>query len=84
VQLMAAREGWNNSQVYCRKRAGRGGGLEYHINLLPTLARIEYERRYRAIERVEPKPAPELVLGNNLTERAACERDARIAILSAF
>ncbi len=76
--------GWNNSFVYCRKRSGRGGGLEYHINLLPALARIEYERRYRAIERVEPKPAPDLVLGDNLTERAARGRDARIAVLAAF
>ncbi len=70
MQIFAEREGWNNSLVYCRKRAGRGGGLEYHINLLPMVARIEYERRHRQIERVEPPKESEIVLGSNLTDRA--------------
>ena len=44
VQLVADREGWAlyrdaSGQACSRKRAGRGGGLEYHLSLLPETAR---------------------------------------------
>lgn len=80
----AARDGWNDCIPYCRNRKGRGGGLEYHINLLPTSARLEYERRYRQIVALPAPVEPELVLGSDLTERAARERDARLAIVGTF
>ncbi|WP_126398271.1 Mu transposase C-terminal domain-containing protein [Blastochloris tepida] len=83
VQIYAERAGWTSSLAHVRKRAGRGGGLEFAIELLPPLARIEYERRHRAIE----SPAPALavpMLGTDLTDRAARERDARLAIVRAF
>ncbi|MDR5655496.1 DNA-binding protein, partial [Ruixingdingia sedimenti] len=36
VNKWAEREGWNGLGPHrCRKRAGRGGGLEYHFTLLP-------------------------------------------------
>ncbi|HEY0328817.1 MAG TPA: DNA-binding protein [Rhodopseudomonas sp.] len=35
----AQREGWNDSLAYVRRRAGRGGGLEYNISLLPPSPR---------------------------------------------
>jgi transposase InsO family protein len=84
VVRLADRLGWADSLSYVRPRAGRGGGLEYHVNLLLPEARLEYERRHRQIERAEPAPAPALVLGDNLTDRAARERDARLAIVAAY
>lgn len=80
----AARNRWADSMAYARSRAGRGGGVEFHIALLPVEARLEYERRHRQIE-VAPRPSvPALVLGEGLTDRAARERDARLAIVAAF
>jgi transposase InsO family protein len=84
VQLLAEREGWADSLAYVRKRAGRGGGLEYNIALLPPLARIEYERRHRKIAAEAPAEAPQIVLGTDLSGRAARERDARLAIVQAY
>ncbi|MFT4275566.1 MAG: DDE-type integrase/transposase/recombinase [Rhodopseudomonas sp.] len=85
IQLFAQREGWNESIAYVRRREGRGGGLEYNISLLPTSARVEFERRHRAIlapAPVEAAPAPEPVAP--ISDRAAKERDARLAIVAAF
>ena len=44
VQMIADREGWAtyrdaSGAAASRKRAGRGGGLEYHVSLLPEAAR---------------------------------------------
>lgn len=80
----AAREGWNDCLPWCRTRQGRGGGLEYNIQILPTLARLDYERRHRRIEAPEAAPAPDLVLGSGLSDRAARERDARLAIVATY
>ena len=80
----AARAGWGESLAYARERKGRGGGIEFHIALLPTLARLDYERRHRRIE-AAPAAAPvDLVLGSDLSDRAAHERDARLAVVVAF
>ncbi|MBT9292698.1 DDE-type integrase/transposase/recombinase [Hyphomicrobiaceae bacterium 22] len=84
VQMLAERLGWADSMAYVRNRAARGGGLEFHINLLPPVARLDYERRHRQIVRPEPKAQPAIVLGEGLTDRAARERDARLAIVAAF
>lgn len=35
VQDHADREGWAECASLCRKRQGRGGGIEYHFSLLP-------------------------------------------------
>lgn len=40
----AKRAGWNDLGVkMCRKRAGRGGGLEYHFTLMPNCLRLALE-----------------------------------------
>ena len=39
VEAMAKREDWRTQDGFCRKRAGRGGGYEYHWKLLPVAAR---------------------------------------------
>lgn len=46
VQVLADRLGWENSQdalrgPLARRRRGRGGGVEYHVSLLPELARAK-------------------------------------------
>ncbi len=84
VQAYALREGWNGCLPWCRPRAGRGGGFEYHVNLLPTPARLAYEQRHRKIEAAPASATPDLQLGEGLTDRAARERDARLAILASF
>ena len=39
VQKMARREGWMGAEGKTRKRQGRGGGVEFHVSLLPEAAR---------------------------------------------
>ncbi|MBL8575090.1 MAG: transposase [Hyphomicrobiaceae bacterium] len=80
----AARAGWDDCLSLSRPRKGRGGGLEYHISLLPPLARLEYERRHRKIEAVAVPARPQMQLGTDLSERAARERDARLAVVTAY
>ncbi|MBB5046757.1 transposase InsO family protein [Rhodopseudomonas rhenobacensis] len=85
IQLFAQREGWNDSVAYVRRRSGRGGGLEYNVSLLPPSARVEFERRHRVVQAPEPAAvnvAP--TLGSGLSDRAARERDARLAVVAAF
>ena len=82
VIRLAARSGWND-HPYARKRRGRGGGMEYRYLLLPVAAQMAYSQRYRIIgeEPVAPASPASAV---PLTERACRERDARLAILSAY
>lgn len=80
----AEREAWDTHVTYARKRSGRGGGLEYHYRLLPTLAQVAYVQRHMTIgaEPVTIKAAPKL--DATITDIAAKERDARLAIIAAF
>jgi transposase InsO family protein len=78
----AARNGWNDDFARSRNRIGRGGGLEYHVSLLPTLARMQYEQRTMVVGEVVPirqqreLPVPE-------TDRGRRAQAARVAILTA-
>lgn len=83
VNLYAEANGWVNYPALCRLRSGVGGGYEYHRKLLPTLAQLAYAKRHLVVG------DPALVLAEeapavNLTERAAKERDARLAIIAAY
>ncbi|WP_292178229.1 DDE-type integrase/transposase/recombinase, partial [Mesorhizobium sp.] len=82
VNFLLEREGWNDRQTQARPRAARGGGMEYHISLLPVLAQVAYQQKHIVIQLpVKPaKPAPD----TSLTARAQLERDARLAIVAAF
>jgi putative transposase len=82
VQKLATAEGWNDNPVLCRARAGRGGGIEYHIKLLPPLARLEYEARHRTIGAPAEQPAP--IISLPATARAQSEMSARLAVVAAF
>lgn len=45
IQLFAKRNRWSEQGDLARKRPGRGGGYEYHIDLLPLPARTELKRQ---------------------------------------
>ncbi|WP_411037057.1 DDE-type integrase/transposase/recombinase [Shinella sp. BYT-45] len=86
VIRLAKREGWNTHPCFVRNRAAAGGGLEYDYRLLPTLAQVAYVQRHMVVgeetaememRAVVPSPA-------TVSNRAAMERDARLAVLGAF
>ncbi len=84
VNAIAEREAWASDPALARRREGRGGGMEYHISVLPTLAQVTLQHRNLSVE-----PAPEaeretILSSENLSERAQIERDARLAIVHAF
>lgn len=88
----AKREEWHSVSGLCRKRAGRGGGLEYHISLLPNeLQSAIHGETTKALVVVtqQEKKASELARRDRLCTSAltARQRDvmaARSAILSAI
>ena len=57
VQLYADREGWADT-LHCRVREGRegGGGLEYHIDVLPVGARTVWMSHNLSIEAHKIRP----------------------------
>jgi putative transposase len=82
IVRLAKREAWDVHPSYVRARVGLGGGLEYHYRVLPSLAQITYFQRHTVIGGEEPTSAPKATAA--LTDRGLKERDARLAILSAF
>ncbi len=80
------REGWLKHKDKVRLRKGKGGGLEYHVELLPAAALASYAAR--AIGAVE-LPNDQLAAAaadptaSQLTLPALESRDARLALLSA-
>ncbi len=84
VIRLADRLGWND-HPYARKRAGRGGGMEYKIALLPVIAQAALMQRYRLIGgEAPPQDEAAPILAANLPEKARTERDARLAILEVY
>jgi putative transposase len=83
---LAKREGWNNHPCYVRVRSAVGGGLEYDYHILPTLAQVAYVQRHMVVgTETSGADVPGTVpAGVSLTDRAAQERDARLAVLAAF
>ncbi|MEH3061489.1 MAG: DNA-binding protein [Methylobacterium radiotolerans] len=85
VNAMAETLGWADRRGLCRKRKHSGGGLEYHLDLLPPDARRAYVSRLVA----EPVPADTMAAAEAeptaaaLRDDAAEARDARLAILAA-
>ena len=80
------REGWLSAKDKVRLRKGRGGGLEYHVDLLPAAALAAYAAR--AIGAVE-LPRDDLAAAAadpksaQLTLPAVEGRDARLALIAA-
>lgn len=86
VNELADREGWNNDAFASRRRDGRGGGVEYHVRLLPTVARVAYHSRHIVVGSPALPAAAndEPVKSAPITGRARLERDARLAIVAQF
>ncbi|WNJ89134.1 transposase [Bosea sp. 685] len=84
VVAMAEREDWARFSAWCRPRAGRGGGLEYHINLLPVAARMAYlgadAPQPPAGEALQAAPEPP----PGTARAATLQLDARLAVLGAL
>ncbi|TFF20511.1 integrase [Jiella endophytica] len=88
INDLAIRECWNEHPTFVRRRSGRGGGMEYHFHILPTLAQIEYSRRHLkvGIPALPPVANDEtaVVPANPIGAKAAKRRDARLAIVQRF
>ncbi|ODT55705.1 MAG: hypothetical protein ABS59_02890 [Methylobacterium sp. SCN 67-24] len=84
VIALAEREDWARFSALCRQRAGRGGGLEYHIQLLPVAARVAYLGAAAAVPPAGEaiQAAPEPVPGSS--SAATLQLDARLAVLGAL
>jgi transposase InsO family protein len=88
VNALATREGWDTQTRFARTRAGRGGGLEYRIDLLPSDARLAYLARHGAGDKAFAEAGQQAIDASPdmgpTASRAATERDARLAVLGAF
>lgn len=85
INEMAEREGWSQRRGLSRARTGSGGGIEYHLDLLPPQVRKAYVARFagQAVP-VEVAAAAEAEAGAvRLRDDAAEARDARLALLAA-
>lgn len=83
----AKREAWDSHPAFARRRRGQGGGYEYHFRLLPTLAQVALYQSDVTIDAAAADVPAEAGLQQpspNLSDRAARERDARLAIVAAF
>lgn len=79
IQKLAEREGWADSHL-ARRREGRegGGGLEYHIDLLPLPQRLAYAGSFVKVDREDLVTETDTQL--TTAERRA--RDARLIVLN--
>lgn len=93
VRELAKREGWNDlPSNLCRKRAGRGGGREYHRTALPEflqsviLARAHkhYQLRAQEVHRQEERKKVDLLPVTSLRFRQRNAMEARGEILIAI
>lgn len=84
VRMLAEREDWARFSGLCRQRSGRGGGLEYHINLLPIAARTAFYGAHAPapVAGAALQAAPEPAAGT--TSAATLQLDARLAVLGAL
>lgn len=84
VRMLAEREDWARFSALTRQRAGRGGGLEYHVSLLPVAARLAYFGATAPVPTAGEalQAAPEPVAGT--TSAATLQLDARLAVLAAM
>ena len=83
VHSRAFREGWKDArsgtgEPLCRARQGRGGGFEFHISLLPTVARMRLEARAGKTRPAEESDQDAALL----KARDLSRRDARLFVLS--
>lgn len=78
----AVRNGWDATAL-ARPRPGQEDTVEYHLALWPSLAQVTYSHRHLVIEGPAPVQS-DVEAGAVLSARAGQERDARLAIVTAF
>jgi transposase InsO family protein len=80
IQKLAEREGWATRCAQARPRQGRegGGGLEYHLDLLPLPTRLAYAASF--VSALKP-PRPSIPADEGLTGSARRQRDARLVLV---
>jgi len=84
VNAMAARLDWMAHPTYARRRAGRGGGWEYHWKLLPVRAQAAL---LKAASAPHHAPAPQRARGevwswyDGLPETVKAQAAARLAVI---
>jgi transposase InsO family protein len=83
INEFATRNGWHSAMTearepLARKREGRGGGFEFHVSLLPQIARSRLEAR-AGRDRKEHEIARDLDL---LKASDVTRRDARLFVLA--
>jgi len=89
VNALAVREGWHLAASNVRKRAGRGGGVEFHFSLLPdaflSALQADHSRALELFARSQ-RPAQQAatiaVTAMNARQRSVME--ARAAVLGAI
>ena len=59
INRLAARENWREQSGYARKRGGRGGGWEFHRDLLPVRAQSALTAAQTEPPAPSAEPAPE-------------------------
>ena len=84
IETMIAQRGWRETEQ-ARKRAGRGGGFEYHISLLPEAARMRLTlaTSLQEGETVEEAQARRNALWNRFNrlskeQKAVCEKRLKV------
>ncbi len=81
-EAIAQREGWESRDGLVRARKGRGGGLEYHVDLLAPEALTAYAARTVGVVDITEADARDA--GGDQGFLPAVEgRDARLALVSA-
>ncbi|WP_440411085.1 DDE-type integrase/transposase/recombinase [Neorhizobium petrolearium] len=80
----AERGVWDTHPTYARKRKGRGGGMEYHYRILPTLAQVAYVQKHMTVGAEPADPKTVTIDAPIAAGRAGEERDARLAVIAAY
>lgn len=90
INRRAQEERWSrrdgaDGAALVRKRAWRGGGLEFHVSLLPPQARLELARRGLTLARPAPEPVDPDATGwrwfDSQSDKVRAEADRRLAIV---
>lgn len=85
VTRYARKNGWDARPGMERPRTGKGGGIEYNLDLLPAEARAHYVARHVAAIDVPASIARDAAREEKaaaLTGTASAARDARLALLA--
>lgn len=92
INRRARDEGWllklgADGAPLARARAGRGGGTEFHLSLLPPTARVELAQRDQATAEMSPAEAASSTRWQAFERRSARVKDEaarRLAIMSSI